>query len=369
MIVRLILAILIVLMGCKDLPAADEIDLRFVVITNDGSDFEVKIQCNRNNANWDRLGSSNFPFFFNTLGIDNPTLQVAHNFSGGNYNPMTVTDNGSWASVNIDFNGANGEGTAVPTSWTDVATVHFDVIDPGLMSNLVWRTDGAYAGYDDDEMTWLDPGSFSGLDVTLPVELASFSARCTTEGVLLEWVTESETENAGYLLDRQVKHEATWTRIASYETHETLQGQGNCSYPTEYAYTDAFVIAGTTYRYRLSDVDLKGKKTVQDEIEITVTEVVIPESTVLQPAYPNPFNPETRIGYRLSKDTAVSLEVIDMKGLAVCSILKNVWQKAGNYHVFWNGRLDSGRIAPSGTYVLVLQADDLLRTQKVMLVR
>ena len=209
----------------------------------------------------------------------------------------------------------------------------------------------------------------AGEDVSLPVELASFSALCTELGVLLEWATESELWNAGFILDRQADDETDWTTIASYETHDGLKGQGNTSSRTEYEFTDVHVFAGNTYNYRLSDVDSWGTVHVNEIIEITVTAEVIPEATVLEPAYPNPFNPETRIRYKLAENANVTLQVVDLTGRKVRIILKGEQQRAGSYIMYWNGKNDSNMNSPSGVYFLVLHAGDVIKTQKAMLLR
>lgn len=208
-----------------------------------------------------------------------------------------------------------------------------------------------------------------GADASLPVELSSFSGCCTENGVLLEWVTESELENAGFILERQKLGEMSWVTIASYETYDELKGQGNSSSRTEYEFTDVNVCVGKRYFYRLSDVDFSGNVNENDVIEITVTELVVPHVTVLEPAYPNPFNPETRIQYKLAEDAVVSLLVVDLMGRTVRTIEFGRHQRAGNYIMYWNGREESGALSPSGMYLLVLHAGDVIMTQKVMLMK
>ncbi|MBN2357090.1 right-handed parallel beta-helix repeat-containing protein [candidate division KSB1 bacterium] len=94
-----------------------------------------------------------------------------------------------------------------------------------------------------------------------------------------------------------------------------------------------------------------------------------PEFTRIIQAYPNPFNPETRIQYTLAENANVTLRVMDVTGRTVQTIIQNQQQLAGGYSVHWNGKDDSGCMASSGTYLLVLKAGDIYKTQKVMLVR
>jgi hypothetical protein len=61
-------------------------------------------------------------------------------------------------------------------------------------------------------LSWED-----GEDVSLPVELSSFIAEQTSGGVTLRWVTESEIENLGFILERMNCGEMEkWNEIASY---------------------------------------------------------------------------------------------------------------------------------------------------------
>ncbi len=150
-------------------------------------------------------------------------------------------------------------------------------------------------------------------------------------------------------------------------THDTLKGQGNYSCATDYTFTDSDVLAGETYAYRLSDVDIEGTVTIKDVVTITLDQS--PELTELLPATPNPFNPITKIQYTLAENSDVTLSVINMKGQTVQTIIGGQNQTAGSYSVHWNGQNQSSINAPSGIYLLVLNAGQIVKFQKVMLVR
>ena len=203
-------------------------------------------------------------------------------------------------------------------------------------------------------------------DQSLPVSVVSFSAVVQGQSVKLEWITETEQDNLGFILERK-KTGGVYEMIASYQTDDALKGQGTCSNRTEYSFTDSDVLPGKTYAYRLSDVDFAGKINVIDALNITVESLI--EATVLDKPYPNPFNPQTKITYKLAEDVKVSLTVVDLMGRTVARILDNRFQKGGSYSYFWNGKDDLGRLSPSGVYVLVLNAGMVTKAQKVMLVR
>ncbi|MBN2103238.1 T9SS type A sorting domain-containing protein [bacterium] len=212
-------------------------------------------------------------------------------------------------------------------------------------------------------------GILAGSDVSLPVELNTLSAVIEETGVKISWATESETDNLGFILERQRKGEADWITIASYENNNELKGQGNTSGRTEYVFTDTHVFDGDTYIYRLSDVDFNGNITVKEVVDITVTEHVIPNATELLPAVPNPFNPNTKIRYQLAEGCQVTLRVVDILGQTVDDIIINQYLDAGNYVQYWNGKNRKGQSVPNGVYILVLNAGSVNKTEKVMFVK
>ena len=77
---------------------------------------------------------------------------------------------------------------------------------------------------------------------------------------------------------------------------------------------------------------------------------------MLGPCRPNPFNPETRIDYELPRATRMRLEVFDVSGRLVTTLLSGP-RPAGPASVTWNGRDSRGRAAVSGIYVYRLSVD------------
>ena len=65
--------------------------------------------------------------------------------------------------------------------------------------------------------------------------------------------------------------------------------------------------------------------------------------------YPNPFNPVTTIEYELNKDGNVSIEIYNINGEKIFTLL-NGYKTVGKYRVIWNGKTGSGIKAASGVY-------------------
>ena len=73
--------------------------------------------------------------------------------------------------------------------------------------------------------------------------------------------------------------------------------------------------------------------------------------------YPNPFNPTTRIDFSLEKPGLVNLSVFDVAGRLVRTLVSQDLA-AGDHHVNWNGRTDSGSAAASGQYFYVMKTSE-----------
>jgi hypothetical protein len=93
-----------------------------------------------------------------------------------------------------------------------------------------------------------------------------------------------------------------------------------------------------------------------------------PAAVLLDQNHPNPFNPTTRIAYRVPVAGAVSLQVFDARGRLVRTLVDGP-QTAGEHVAVWNGRDDRGRTVASGVYTSVLQTPGGSAARKMSLVK
>jgi carboxypeptidase T len=84
--------------------------------------------------------------------------------------------------------------------------------------------------------------------------------------------------------------------------------------------------------------------------------------------WPNPFNPETRIAYNLANSGEVSLEIYNLRGQKIRSLVAET-QSQGKHEAVWNGRDDSGRPAPSGVYCYRFRADGKCLVRKMLMLK
>ncbi len=196
------------------------------------------------------------------------------------------------------------------------------------------------------------------VDIRSAIELVSFSATAVPyQGVTISWKTGFEVGNAGFQVQRGL------TAGGPYETlNSTLVAPRN---DRTYTFVDATARAGQTYYYRLADVDLAGRVTVHPPVAVAVP---VPSQYRLSQNYPNPFNPVTTIRYELPKSGSVRLEVFDILGRVVRTLVDQT-QEAGYHSISWDGRNDMGEALSSGVYYLRMEAGQYRAVVKMALVR
>jgi hypothetical protein len=85
-------------------------------------------------------------------------------------------------------------------------------------------------------------------------------------------------------------------------------------------------------------------------------------------SYPNPFNPSTTICCDLAISTHVKLEVFNLLGQRVATLLDE-FKDAGRYQIEWNGKSDMGADVSSGIYFYRITAGSSVASEKMLLLR
>ena len=99
----------------------------------------------------------------------------------------------------------------------------------------------------------------------------------------------------------------------------------------------------------------------------------IPTETKLLANYPNPFNPETWIPYRLAKDAFVTLTIYDPSGRVVRTLdvghrIAAVYESQAKA-IYWDGKNGLGEPVASGVYFYTLMAGDYSATRKMLILK
>ena len=97
-------------------------------------------------------------------------------------------------------------------------------------------------------------------------------------------------------------------------------------------------------------------------------ETARPTDFALSQNYPNPFNSETVIRFSLPEEAAVTLAVYNLAGQHLTTLVSEK-RKAGVYAVRWDGRDAAGNGLASGAYIYQLEAGELSRSRKLLVLR
>jgi len=191
---------------------------------------------------------------------------------------------------------------------------------------------------------------------TVPIELSSFTATISADNfVNITWITQTETGVRGYYILRNSTDELTMATTISGLIPAT-----NTSQTMSYVFTDDELQEEGTYYYWLLNSDLDGHDYYYGPSSIfyTIPGEGIPEPpeiTTLGPVYPNPFNPNTVIPFKLKESDSVNLRIYNNRGKEVKHYVLGDLQ-AGYHQVGWDGRDNSGQALPSGIYHIMMQA-------------
>ena len=98
-------------------------------------------------------------------------------------------------------------------------------------------------------------------------------------------------------------------------------------------------------------------------INLGEASLMIPQDFSLNNPYPNPFNPSTTISFGVPEDSNVSIEVFDVNGRLVETLINDNLD-AGYHEIQWDATLQS-----SGLYIIKMQSDRFIDTQKLMLIK
>jgi len=167
-----------------------------------------------------------------------------------------------------------------------------------------------------------------------------------------------------------VKVEGNYTDLCAYLDKYEVINPEDCELVL---YFDAKEVDNVKQRCRLDYSDMK----LMSEFGIPHYEIAIKAETelnpiisknALSPNYPNPFNPETTISYEIASDGIVKLDIFNLKGQLVKTLV-NENKVSGPHKVVWNGTDKYGRKVASGIYQYRLTTKDGSITKKMMLMK
>ena len=259
-------------------------------------------------------------------------------------------DNVSLTAVQTDAADQNGDDSVTPFDAAEILQIAL-----GGSSAQVAKAGDASAG-----TVVIGDADRSDGTTTLPVELTgdAENVRSVAVEIDLDGASQQEGKNvatnlpSGWIADHESSSDGTLkigmagSSALSAGEIATIQLQG--------ADDPADETSGT---FRLNGSDAQ-------DLEVQVS----PESFALNGNYPNPFSTATTISYDLKEAVNVSIEVYDVLGRKVGTLV-NKKQSAGSYEVTLNRGSGLGAQMSSGVYVYRIKAGDFTASEKMTVVR
>ena len=222
-----------------------------------------------------------------------------------------------------------------------------------------------------DKLSW-----FENQGSVLPVELASFKGTQTGEDIVrLTWQTTSETNNAGFRVQkksvkasrttgmtsgpRDASTASTEATEADWQTLGRVDGAGTTDQPQSYRFV-AEDLAPGTHQFRLQQVDLDGTAHLHDPITV---EIGMQQPVRLTAPAPHPVQDRATLSFAVKEVQETTVTLYNLLGQQVATLYRGT-PPAGEAQSL---PLDASTLA-SGTYVVRLQAGSRTKIRRVTVV-
>jgi hypothetical protein len=270
------------------------------------------------------------------------------------------------------------------SGWISLAAAPSSGVQVSVETAVSWKLDLGITNWDSNI------GNYLFTNLTIPVELTSFTAIVDGNKVNLNWTTASELNNLGFEVQKSTlpagrqevksqKSESDWLTIGF------IEGKGTTTEQQSYSYIDDLTLTLThnlpagrqghnlipnlnltnTLYYRLKQIDYDGTSVYSDILEVEFS--FVPSEFILYQNYPNPYNPSTKISWQSPVGSHQVLKVFDVLGNQVATLVDE-FREAGYHEVEFNS-LSGIRNQASGIYFYQLKAGDYSETKKMILLR
>lgn len=192
----------------------------------------------------------------------------------------------------------------------------------------------------------------------IPVELLSFDAQPAGNRVNINWATASEYNTDRFEVERATANEAGKSQFIKI-AEEKAAGVSNVV--RNYGpVVDRDVQLGNTYVYRLKMLDVDGKYSYSNEVEVRMDDA---GANWLSSATPNPSNFEAKFFYTLAEGANIDITLYDINGKAVMNLF-NGYANAGTHEVKFN----TASLA-NGAYNYVLKIGNQTYSNQIQIVK
>ena len=218
----------------------------------------------------------------------------------------------------------------------------------------------------------VDLGAYEGTDGVIPVELTRLTATPDAGGVLLEWTTAAETQNAGFEVERQSVGEGNTSSNAAsgdaasgdaasgdWTTVGFVEGAGTTTEAQAYRFRAEGLPVGT-HRFRLRQLDADGTATLSAPVAATVR---LAEAYRVTAPAPNPAVSGATMRLAVREAQPVRVAVYDVLGREVRVVFD------GPMSAQQPTTLRIGEGLPAGQYFVRAVGERFSATERLTIVR
>ncbi|NBC17151.1 MAG: T9SS type A sorting domain-containing protein [Bacteroidetes bacterium] len=307
------------------------------------------------------------PILFDTNGnrLGSPETRLKPGITGpdGGNNTFFGSDSGADADAFPNFFGTSASAPACGA----LALLYYELLgNPGpqtIYDNMrasAIDMDNPYTGGFDTGHDFATGFGLCNAPALLPVELTAFDAVADGEAVTLRWETASETNNAGFEVQRLSMREpenGSEGDEGAWQALGFVEGHGTTAEPQRYVYQVGDLAPGT-HTFRLRQVDFDGTFEYSPEVEVAVE---MAAAYRLTPAHPNPFNPTTQFSVAVQRAQHVRIDVYDVTGRRVRTLFDGRLAAQQTRTVVFDGDA-----LPSGVYYLRARGQTFSATEAVV---
>ncbi|PQJ35083.1 hypothetical protein BSZ35_11175 [Salinibacter sp. 10B] len=211
---------------------------------------------------------------------------------------------------------------------------------------------------------YVDMGAFESNGDALPVEFTNVSGQVEEQDAVIKWSTASETNNAGFEVQRRVSDASTPGARKTDGSFTSLdgafvEGAGTTNEPQSYSYRVEDLDAGT-HTFRLKQVDTDGSASYSDPIEVDVG-LDGPYSFA---AYPNPVRQQATVEFAMKEKADVTIALYNTLGQRVQTLYRGSTPAEQTRRV----SVDAATLS-SGVYFVRMRGGGVTATKRITVVR
>ena len=218
---------------------------------------------------------------------------------------------------------------------------------------------------DEDDSVFVIPVYGQGLVSPMQFSMTAISDTMAPNDLHIHRI--ALTNSGNFTLNYNISHDIPWVTLSHSE------GQLDAGAEDSVSVTIFTLFMGYgDYEGTLMFTTNVGEFILPVHLVITVLGVddnaVIPSVFSVSENYPNPFNPRTQFTVSLPKMSHVVVTIYDILGRQVALLAEGDYN-AGRYKMEWDGMMDMNAAAPSGVYLLVVQAGDHVFKHKMIMMK